>query len=311
MIRWIKRLVVITCVALAGLMLLLTALYAYLSRTSSELISSGETRGYVLYVPDSYKPAVAAPLVISLHGAWLYPGMQKRLTGWNDLADRNGIIVVYPRASGFPRVWRLKPGPELDTEQAFFADLIDEISSRYNIDPARIYVNGYSNGAAMTFMLSCAPDARIAAFGMVATPVVSWDWCRNPRPVPMIAFHGTADRFAPYTGGENFLTTEPLPSIETWFLRWGERNQCGDAPTVTPLADDLTLRAHDHCAQEATALLYTLLGSGHIWPGGLQLPEVGTGPYSDSIHATEAMWEFFQRHRLKAAADSRSTFPVQ
>jgi polyhydroxybutyrate depolymerase len=146
---------------------------------------------------------------------------------------------------------------------------------------------------------------------MVATPVVSWDWCKNMRPVPMVVFHGTADRFALYSGGENFLTTEPLPSMETWFLSWGKRNHCGNAPTTTALADDLILREHTDCAQEATARMYTLTGSGHIWPGGLKLPEVGTGPYSASINATEVMWEFFQRHRLNIAADIGSTFPLQ
>lgn len=296
--RWIKRIAIGLCTSVVGFMLLLLGAYAYLSRADGGLISSGEARRYRLHVPESYDPSVPAPLVISLHGAYLYPGMQQRLTGWDRLADKNGFVVAYPRARGFPRVWRLAPGPDLATEQRFFSDLIDELSSKFNIDQARIYVNGYSNGAAMTFMLSCMLADRVAAFGMVATPIVPWDWCENQRPAPMLAFHGTADPFVPYGGGENFLTTDPLPSMETWFSRWGVRNRCGNEPAITVLAGGVTLREYRGCAQEATARMYTLEGSGHIWPGGLKLPEVGTGSYSAAIDATAEMWAFFQGHAL-------------
>jgi polyhydroxybutyrate depolymerase len=303
--RWICRVSIVACSIAIGLLLLLVGTYALLSRTNTELVSSGETRKYQLHLPGSYDRSTPAPLIISLHGAWLYPGMQMRLTGWNDLADKEGFIVVYPRATGFPRVWRLAPGPGLATEVRFFTDLIDEVSSEFNIDPTRIYVDGYSNGAAMTFMLSCALADRIAAFGMVATPIVPWEWCQDPQPVPMLAFHGTADRFAPYTGGENFLTSAPLPDMMTWFSRWGERNRCGDGPVNTALAPDVNLREYRDCAEGVATRFYTLHGGGHIWPGGLKLPEFGTGPYTDAIDATREMWDHFQRNPLHAGATPR------
>ena len=299
---WTRRVAICVGTLVLALVLLLAGLYTFLSRTNSALASSGETRRYQIHVPEGYNPSNAVPLVISLHGAWLYPGMQQRLTGWNDLADKRGFIVAYPRAHGFPRTWHLEPGSGLDTELRFFSDLIDEISTRYNIDPARIYVNGYSNGAAMTFMLSCRLAGRIAAFGMVATPVVPWEWCQDTRPVPMLAIHGTADPYSPYAGGENFLTTEPLPSINAWMVRWGERNGCGDEPQTTAPASDVRLLDYGDCAQGAAARLYVLEDSGHIWPGGLRLPEFGTGHYTDSINATNEMWTFFQQHPLPAAA---------
>jgi len=291
--RWVRRTLVVSCLLVVGLPALLVVAYMLASRTDSQLQSSGETRHYQLYVPASYDASKPAPLVISLHGAWLYPGMQKRLTGWNTLADEKGFIVAYPRARGIPRVWRLTPGPGLDTEVRFFSDLIDAVSAQLSIDPQRIYVNGYSNGAAMTFMLSCTLSNRIAAFGMVATPVVPWDWCRDQRPVPMLAFHGTEDRFAPYSGGENFLTTEPLPSLMEWFSRWGKRNGCGAGPEDSRLAHDVELWEYRDCTAGATTRLYTLRGSGHVWPGGKKLPEFGTGPYTDSISATREMWKYF------------------
>jgi poly(3-hydroxybutyrate) depolymerase len=43
-------------------------------------------------------------------------------------------------------------------------------------------------------------------------------------------------------------------------------------------------------------MLYSLRGAGHIWPGGQKFPLDLTGPYSDSVNATEEMWKFFQAH---------------
>lgn len=299
--RWLLRTAIGLCVFVIGLLALLLVGYAYLSRAEGRLVSGGETRRYRLHVPEGYQPSVPAPLVISLHGAYLYPGMQQRLTGWNRLADSEGFLVAYPRARGFPRHWGLAPGPELEADRQFIADLIDKLSAEFSIDPTRIYVNGYSNGAAMTFMLSCTLAERIAAFGMVATPVVPWGWCSDQRPAPMIAFHGTADPYSLYHGGENFLTSEPLPDMESWFGLWGMRNRCSDEPAVSTPAEGVTLREFQGCAGKAAAAFYTIEGSGHVWPGGLKLPEIGTGPYSAAVDATASMWKFFQEHPLAAA----------
>ncbi|MDH3198991.1 MAG: hypothetical protein OEO21_12210, partial [Candidatus Krumholzibacteria bacterium] len=39
------------------------------NRSSGTISSSGQTREYVLYVPQSYERTKATPLVISMHGA--------------------------------------------------------------------------------------------------------------------------------------------------------------------------------------------------------------------------------------------------
>jgi polyhydroxybutyrate depolymerase len=297
--RLIARVAVLCGAVLGVVVALILVLYGFLSRTDAELVSSGETRRYLLHVPDRLDPSRSAPLVISLHGAWLYPGMQKRLTGWNTLADEHGFIVAYPRATGFPRTWALQPGARLDAEVRFFSDLLDEMVSRFNVDPNRIYVSGFSNGAAMAFMLSCTLPHRIAAFGMVATAIVPWDWCIERRPVSMLAFHGTADAFVPYAGGENFLTTGPLIGMEAWFAQWGRRNGCDLESIDTALAEDVRLREFVNCAGGVATRLYTLHGAGHIWPGGRKLPEFGTGRHTNSINATREMWSLFQQHSLQ------------
>jgi polyhydroxybutyrate depolymerase len=295
----LRGLLIVFVGLIAGFLLLVVLAYVWLnSRTNGELISSGETRKYLLHVPESYEPSVPAPLVISLHGAFLWPRSQMRISGWNELAEKEGFIVVYPKAHGFPAVWRMEPGEALATEIRFFADLIDELSQDFNIDPARVFANGYSNGAAMTITLACGLPERIAAFGMVAVPVLPWEWCPDPRPAPVIVFSGTRDPFVPYEGGEHILATEAMLSMREWLSLWGQRNACNADPVDTTLGLDLAVRQYLGCAQGTAVTLYSLEGAGHIWPGGMRFPGDLAGPYSASVDATQVMWAFFQNHAL-------------
>src|SRR5712671_4278186 len=178
------------------------------NRDNGSFVSSGEKREYLLHVPRSYDRTRPTPLVISMHGAGGWPTQQMNLSEWNRLADSQGFIVVYP--SGLegvgPRVWRV--GSDFAKDVRFISEMIDKLETAYNIDPARIYANGFSNGGGMAFVLSCTMSDRIAAVGMVgAAQTLPWSWCTQRRAVPMIAFHGTADRFAFYNGGASWVTS--------------------------------------------------------------------------------------------------------
>ena len=109
-----------------------------------------------------------APLVISMHGGGGWPAHQRDVSGWNRLAESHGFIVVYPAGSGAPRAWSVDHGTGLLDDVRFISELIDTLEAAYNIDPARIYADGLSNGAGMAFVLSCTLSDRIAAVGMVA-----------------------------------------------------------------------------------------------------------------------------------------------
>lgn len=297
--KWIVRLAVTIATVCVGLPLVVVLAYAFLSKTNGELVSSGETRRYLLHVPSAYDPAIPVALVISLHGAWLSPGSQKRISGWNELADREGFIVVYPQAKGFPRTWEgLDSDAGLARETRFFDDLIDTLSAELNLDPAKVFINGFSNGAAMTFRLSCSMADRVAAFGMVALPVSPWENCQAASPASAILFQGTADTFIPFEGGENWMTQAPLPAFQDWFAGWGDRNQCQQHAVASRPAEDVRMQEYGNCSHGTSAHLYVLEGAGHVWPGGVRFPGPVVGPYTDSVNATERMWDFFRAHPL-------------
>ena len=293
------------CIGLPPLFVLVNAASFYsANRTSGTIVTSaGQTREYILYVPKSYDRAKPAPLIISIHGAANWPSFQMNLSQWNALADEHGFIVVYPAGEGGgPKTWYLNGRRTRSgmPDVVFISELIDTLEASYNIDSARIYANGLSNGGGVTFALSCMLSDRIAAFGPVAAAVtLPPDWCDGSRPAPMIAFHGTDDRFTPYNGAKVWLAPDPFPSIPEWTATWARRNRCAPNPAESAAAADVTRLEYTDCADDASVVLYTITGGGHTWPGGQPMPEWLVGPTSRSIDATRLMWAFFRQHPLR------------
>ncbi len=269
------------------------------TRTNGTIVSSGVERKYILHVPRSYDRAKPVPLVISLHGAGGWPAQQMEISGWNELAEKEGFIVAYPAGGvgGGARVWSVVSDRPVPRDVRFISDLINELQSTYTIDPARIYANGLSNGGGMSFLLSCALADRIAAVGLVASALTSqWDVCVDTRPVPMIAFHGTADPMTRYHGGKTWVAPRSFPDIPIFVGTWARRNGCAVQPAESKVAADVTRRAYTNCAADVS--LYTIHGGGHQWPGGKPLPEWFVGPTITAIDATSEMWAFFREHPL-------------
>ena len=274
------------------------------NRDNGGFVSSGEERTYRLYVPKSYDPGRPTPLVISLHGGGLWGTAQMEISQWNAVADEQGLIVVYPSGAGGggPRAWHVGAagGDRSARDVRFIAELIDTLKASYTIDPTRIYADGLSNGGGMAFLLSCTMSDRIAAVGLVASAqFLPWNECQDQRAVPMIAFHGTDDRFTPYHGGSSWVAGDHVfPSIPTFTASWARRNRCGANPVESAVAADVTRVEYTGCSDDAAVVLYTIRGGGHTWPGGGPMPEWFAGSTSRGVDATRQAWAFFGAHTL-------------
>ena len=302
----IRKIVIGTALVVIGLpvVLVVTVLgsVSLLNKTNGSMISSGQRREYLLYVPASYERTRPAPLVISLHAAMNWPAFQAKISQWNRAADEHGFIVVYPAGTGTgPRTWFMEGSrtPAKMPDVLFISALIDTIEAHYSIDPARIYANGMSNGGGMAFALSCTLSHRIAAIGAVsAAQSLPAGWCRDSTPVPMIAFHGTRDPFVPYEGASaGAINPRPFPNERNWVATWARRNRCAARPADSVIASDVTRLEYTGCARGATVALYTVRGAGHQWFGGRAIPTWIAGPTS-SVDATRIMWTFFNEHPL-------------
>lgn len=295
---------VLIIISLPALLALVAAASFYSSnRNNGTVMSSGLEREYLLHVPANYDRTKPVPLVISLHGGALWPAVQREIDRWDRIADAHGFIVVHPSgvSGSGPRAWSAGREPGLTRDVRFIAELIDTLSEAYDIDRARIFVSGLSNGGGMAFALSCRLSDRIAAIGMVSTAIfLPWSGCADERAVPVVVFQGTADRAVPYDGGTSWVAPAVFPSIPLWTARFAERNGCEPTPVERRVAPDIVRIEYPACDGNAAVVLFRLDGGGHSWPGGGLGAEWFVGRTSTDIDATDVMWTFFREHPLVA-----------
>lgn len=300
--KWVICLVLIVLGSLiAAFCLYLLASY----KTNGKIEVSGRKRRYLLYVPDSYDSSTPTPLVVCFHGYVQWAAHQRNLSGWDALADKHGFIVVYPQGTGLPYRWHAFPedadSAEMAEDVQFITKLLDKLTEEYNIDPARIYVNGMSNGGGMSEMLACVLSDRIAAIGGVAGAYLyPQENCQPSRPVPVIAFHGVKDPVVPYYGGPTTLRNldHMFVPVEDRAAGWAQRNGCTEKADIPTGTDKVRGVRYTNPAGDVEVILYSIEDGGHTWPGGAELPKPITGLTSQEINATEVMWEFFGSYRL-------------
>jgi polyhydroxybutyrate depolymerase len=270
--------------------------------TEYELESGGQTRSYLLYVPDSFDPEQPTPLVLTFHGFAGWPAQQMENSNWRQVADENGILVAYPAGTGFPLRWRIgqdfNEANDSTDDLKFISDLLDELSDQFCLDLNRIYANGLSNGGGMTYLLACEMADRFAAVGTVAGAYIEPEGgCQPSRPIPVMTFHGTDDEIVPYMGIASRQFN--FPRISDWVKEWSSRNGCDNTPEPLPDVGEVSGIEYLNCDEEVEVVFYTVNGGGHSWPGGEPMPRAIVGHTTDDIDASAVMWEFFQQHPLQ------------
>ncbi|MBE7174769.1 MAG: dienelactone hydrolase family protein [Mucilaginibacter polytrichastri] len=157
-------------------------------------------RQYLAYVPSGYnsQPNKKWPVVIYLHGVsergtdinkifWSY-------FCWKTQDRKYPYILITPQLLSSKSSW----------DPADLDKMLDEVSKKYNIDPDRIILNGYSLGGNGVWKWAEYNPGRFA--GMVATS----GWGIVPEAhkltnLPIQAFHGDADPTVKPAGSINMV----------------------------------------------------------------------------------------------------------
>ncbi len=150
--------------------------------------------GYALYVPEDAAPDVACPLIVALHGGSGNGGAF--LWSWLREARTRSAILVAPTATG--RTWALR-GPDPDTPN--LRRIVDEVSARWRIDPARRLLAGMSDGgtfAYVTGLESGSPFTHLAPCSAAFHPMlVQFADTDRLRGLPLHITHGALDWMFP------------------------------------------------------------------------------------------------------------------
>lgn len=269
-------------------------------------------RTYKLHVPPQYDGSQALPLVFMFHGGFGDAENASLHYGWREKADAEGFFAVFPQGVGTIPTWHATHccGAALLTnadDLGFVEALVAELQRILLVDAGRIYATGMSNGGMLTHRLGAELPNIFAAIAPVAGTIggqFNSDGAvfrpRQPRgPMPIIMFHGTADEHVKYYGGPTILITAggrvDLSVAESAGF-WVDANNAG--PTIstdTSAGGNVIKETWAHQGNFADVVLYSIVGQGHAWPGGI-LPRPGADQPSMDISATDAIWDFFVAH---------------
>ena len=303
-INKLRKVITVILSLIALVILFVGFAYILIHRSNGKIVSSGQTRKYILYVPDSYDPSTPTPLVISMHGFADWPAHHMRVSGWPEIADEYGFIVVFPMGTEFPLRWLthtiVDEGGSPNQDVIFISDLIQKLKEDNNIDLNRVYANGLSNGGGMSHLLACTLEDQITAIGGVAGAYLfPWQECQTSRPVPVILFHGTDDEIVLYDGGSSDHSGVPFPAIPDFAAKWAEHNKCDLNAERMPSTNETSGIRYSNCEDNADVVFYTIHGGGHSWPGTSSLPKLVVGHTTQDMSASRMMWEFYQQYTLE------------
>lgn len=282
---------------------------------------------YQVHLPPQHDGTARLPVVVAIHGCGMSGfgwNSMKSTTRFNELADREGFIVVYPTQrilrstincweSADPRQQHRSSG-----EPALLAGMARQVVETYDADPDRVHVVGASSGAGAAVVLAATyPDvfatATSVAGGEYGLNQVDPDepgsvppeytarqaWAQmghRARQVPLLVIQGEEDEVVP-------------PVVATRLVaQWAA---VGDLVDDSLLNDSLDLvettvavpatpgrHGYTHTvlsAPDGGSVIesYLVEGMGHVWPG----PD-GDGLFTDHAgpDASALVWDFARRH---------------
>lgn len=248
----------------------------------------GTLRHYLISVPGGLHGP--APLVIAFHGLAERVSRFAFQSGLIPATRHHHEVLILPETQGIAfNDGRLgRRGPHDD---AFAVALLNRYERSHLVDPERVTVAGFSNGAGMAMEIADAHPSRIAAVVSVDGEMIRNSAAPRPTgPVEAVQIHGTADRVQPWLGrparGPDYPAyVSVLGTVDAWV-----RIDRASSPTTTRLAlaghgDDATRTTWRPGPSGAGVTFYRVQGMGHRWPVPLGAP-LAPGDQRAALDAT-------------------------
>ena len=277
-------------------------------RSTVHLMSGGLDRLVVVYLPDRLaRPGNRAPAVLTLHGSQSSAVEQLDRSQLEGAADADGFVLAAPQGAlpappGYRWFVPYVTGPTGPDDEQFLIDVVDYLAGEACVDTRRVYATGYSGGGRMVSAFACDHPDRTAALipvaGLRAGAPTSdgaggylpdLATCTPSRPVPVLAFAGTADPVNPFAGGGAPYWGYGYAAAAA---RWAVLNSCRPAPITRQITEHVSTISYRACKANADVVLYVIEGGGHTWPGSTAFWPPELGPVTTEIAANDIIWSF-------------------
>ncbi len=269
----------------------------------------GISRRYRIHVPRGYKATQPAPLVVAFHGGGgdMDYMAQDKYYGLISKSDVEGFVLVFPNGyskfrSGKFATWNAGAccanarDKNID-DVGFVRSMIAQVAAELNINRARIYATGMSNGGMMSYRLACEMSDTFAAIAAVAGTDNTLS-CAPRKPVAILHIHAANDDRVLFNGGagDKFRDESKVTdftSVPATIAKWVKQNKCAAQSQRLLEKPGAYCEQYSRCAGNVQVQLCVTETGGHSWPGGSK-PR-GDEPPSQAIVANDIIWDFFSR----------------
>jgi len=237
-----------------------------------------------VFVPTSYDPAVPTPLMLLLHGYGSTGDLQEAYMRFLPVAEERGFIYAHP--DGTQDILGLQFWNATNAccdlfdagvdDSGYLLALIDAIKAELNVDAARTYLVGHSNGGFMSYRMACDHPETIAAIASLAG--ATWEdpgRCDPGQAVHTLQIHGTDDETILFEGGCILpFNLRCYPGAIDSAKQWAGFNLCDpvadtsadplDLDLLIPGAETVVGRVAQGCSPGGSDELWVIRGGGHI-----------------------------------------------
>jgi polyhydroxybutyrate depolymerase len=236
------------------------------------VMQAGQRRAAAILTPPDAAPGERLPVVVLLHGRGISAGTFAADAGWDDAVADHRFIAVFPQ--GVSDSWNAggccRPATTLGMDDLALLDVfVADVAARPDVDPARIFMAGDSNGGMMTYRYLCEHADRLAGAASVTGTNVSG--CEPNAARRFLHVAAGADEVVPYDGGSSpaslVFADGPFPAVPASVEAVAVAAGCAEPPAST---DDggVHTRTWDACRGGAVVELVTIDGAEHTWPRG-------------------------------------------
>lgn len=223
---------------------------------------NGVSRTYLTYMPESASDSM--PVIIQFHGGTGTAQDAYFTSNFDATADEEGILMVYPQAeTSTGSVWNTihaSEGNKVSSDDfGFIEAIINHLSEDSRIDTSRIYVAGYSNGAAMAYQIACHLNDQIAGFAVMSGnfPLEANYPCNITHETGGLIFNGTDDDTRPLEGIPGYAI--PVREGAEW---WADQNNSIREQTI----QEGNVERTTYVTLSGTEIqLFIINGGGHVW----------------------------------------------
>jgi polyhydroxybutyrate depolymerase len=237
--------------------------------------------GVGITVPVGVRPGARHPFVLYLHGLGGSGKAMVDALGVAQMASDRRFVYAAPNGamSGKKQRFWNAWGACCDLEKSgvdhvtALRRLLATAAAHPSVDPAKIYVIGFSNGGFMAHRLACEVDGIAAIASVAGAGPGEGERCAPASPVAVLQVHGDADDIIAYGGGHPLrkATLPRHPAASETVAGWAQREGCGSRPAGAAggldleeklAGDETSVSLYGACRRPVA--LWTVHGGNHF-----------------------------------------------